>query len=307
MSAGPGRARVWAALLTVYVVWGSTYLGILLATRTLPVFLMSTIRFLAAGALLYLWSIRRGDRSDRPTLRHWRSAAVIGFGLLFVGNNFVALAERCVDTGVSSLVIATVPLWLAVFDRLFWGQRLSRTSVAGLALGFGGAALLGGPGKGHIDWLGALTLAVGAAVWALTSLYSRKAPLPARPLVGASMEMLLGGAMLGLASLALGDPWHVHHVSTETLLALAYLIVIGSLVAFTSYVWLLRNARTSLVSTYAYVNPGVAVLLGWWVENEQIGPRTLAAGAMIVSAVALIVSAPAHARPVPAVAPARGR
>ena len=310
---GASRARIWAALLVVYVVWGSTYLGILLAIRTLPVFLMGAMRFLVAGALLYAWSIRRGDRrGDRPGRRQWAAAAVIGAALLLGANGSLSWAEQRVDTGVSSLVIATVPLWMALLDRVAWGQRLSRTAVAGLFVGLGGAVLLAGPtGPGRIDPVGSLVLVFSALAWAAGSLYSRRAPLPKRPLVGASMQMLAGGALLAVLGLSLGEGSQLGHVSTTSLLALVYLIVLGSLVGFTAYIWLLRVAPTSLVSTYAYVNPVVAVFLGWAIESEPIGLRTLVAGAMILLAVALIVKArPARTRPrapVPAAAPARAR
>ena len=309
MRAPPGAARVWAALAVVYVVWGSTYLFILLAERTLPVFVMSSLRFLLAGGLLYVWAVRRGERAeDRPGRRQWLAAAVIG-ALLFVGGNAgVAWAEKRVDTGVSSLVIATIPLWIAVFDRIATGQRLTRLGGLGLAVGFAGAALLAGPtGAGHIDVAGAIVLLLAAAAWAAGSLYSRRAPLPRRPLVSSSMQMLTGGALLAVVAAASGELGQVHHVSLTSGLALVYLIVFGSLLAFTCYAWLLRNARTSLVATYAYANPLVAVFLGWAVESEPIGARTLIAGALILGAVALIVTPPKERPRETAVAvPARG-
>jgi drug/metabolite transporter (DMT)-like permease len=309
---GTSPARLWAALLTVYLVWGSTYLAILLAIRTLPVFLSGAIRFLVAGALLYAWSIRRGDTADRPTGRHWLAAAVIGAALLVGGNGLLAWAQLRVDSGTSSLVIATVPLWMAVLDRLFFGQRLGRTAIVGLVVGLAGAALLAGPtGPGHIDPLGAAVLIGSALAWTVGSLYSRSAPLPRRPLVGASMEMLAGGALLAVLGLSLGEADQLQNVSWTSALALVYLIVFGSLIAFSAYIWLLRVAPTSLVSTYAYVNPVVAVFLGWAIESEPIGSRTLLAGGMILVAVALIVGTrPSRKRttaPAPAAVPARAR
>jgi drug/metabolite transporter (DMT)-like permease len=307
------RARIWAALGIVYVVWGSTYLGILVAVRTLPPFLMASIRFLIAGGLLYLWSIRRGDRvTDRPGWKQWAAAAVVGFLLLVSANGMLAWAETRVDSGVSSLVIATVPLWMALIDRVAYGQRLSGTAVGGLVIGLAGAALLAGPtGPGHLEPLGAIVLLGSAISWAAGSLYSRRAPLPRRPLVGASMEMLAGGVLLAVIALSLGEAKQVGDVSTASLLAVLYLIVFGSLIGYTAYVWLLRAAPTSLVSTYAYVNPVVAVFLGWAIASEPIGARTLVAGAMILLAVALIVRGrPVRAQsnaPVPAAAPARAR
>jgi drug/metabolite transporter (DMT)-like permease len=290
------RVEIAAALLVIYVVWGSTYLAILLAIRTIPVFLMGAVRFLVAGALLYAWSSRRGDRTDRPGRREWLAASVLGALLFLVGNTSVAWAEQRVETGTASLVIATMPLWIALFDRVACGQRLSRRAVAGLALGFAGAALLAGPsGADRIDVGGFVVLLAGAAGWAIGSLYSRRAPLPRRPLVSSSMQMLVGGALLAVVASATGELGEVGRPSAESVAAVAYLVGFGSILAFSCYAWLLRVARTSLVSTYAYVNPLVAVFLGWAIEDEGIGLRTLGAGALILVAVALIVS-PARRR-----------
>jgi len=301
---------VWAALAVVYVVWGSTYLFILLAERTLPVFVMSSLRFLIAGGLLYVWAIRRGDREgDRPGWRQWAAASLVGGALFLVGNAGVAWAEKRVDTGIASLIIAAVPLWMALFDRAACGQRLSRTAVAGLALGFGGVALLAWPsGPSHIDVAGAIALLVSGAGWAAGSLYSRRAPLPRRPFVSAGMQMLAGGVMLAVVAAATGEWSEIHDVSTTSILSLVYLIVIGSWLAFTAYAWLLRTTRTSLVSTYAYVNPLVAVFLGWAVLSEPISARTIVAGLVILGAVALIVTPPKGERATePAPVPVRGR
>jgi drug/metabolite transporter (DMT)-like permease len=289
---------VWAALAVVYVVWGSTYLFILLASRTLPVFVMTSVRFLVAGSLLYAWAVRRGDtKGDRPGRRQWLAAGIVGAALFLVGNAGVAWAEKRVDTGVASLIIAAVPLWMALFDRAACGQRLNRLALAGLAVGFGGVALLAWPtGPSHIDVEGAVALLISGAGWAAGSLYSRRAPLPRRPLVSAGMQMLVGGVLLAIVSAATGEVTQVHDVSATSLLALAYLVVFGSWLAFTAYAWLLRNTRTSLVSTYAYVNPLVAVFLGWAVENESVSARTVLAGAVVLTAVALIVTPPRDAR-----------
>jgi drug/metabolite transporter (DMT)-like permease len=305
-----GAARVWAALAVVYVVWGSTYLFILLAERTLPVFVMSSLRFLIAGGLLYAWAVRRGDtEGDRPGARQWLAAAVVGAGLFLIGNAGVAWAEKRVDTGVASLIIAAVPLWMALFDRVACGQRLSRTAVSGLAVGFCGVALLAWPsGPGHVEVAGAVALLVSGAGWAAGSLYSRRAPLPRRPFVAAGMQMLAGGVLLAIVAAATGEVTQVHDVSVTSALSLVYLITVGSWLAFTAYAWLLRTVRTSLVSTYAYVNPLVAVFLGWAVESEPVSVRTLVAGVVILAAVALIVTPPRGERATePAPVPARGR
>jgi drug/metabolite transporter (DMT)-like permease len=304
-----GTARIWAALGVVYVVWGSTYLAIDLAVETLPSLLMLAVRFAVAGAVLYLLSSRG---AERPRLVHWRSALAIGAALLLLGNGGVAYAVQHVDTGVVALIVGSVPLWMALLDRVVYGQRLAPAAVAGLVLGFGGIAFLARP-SGEGSLAGIIVVLLGSLAWAAGSLYSRKAPLPERPLQGASMQMLAGAALLALAGLASGEAGRLDFgaVSTTSLLALVYLIVLGSLVGFSAYIWLLKAAPTHLVGTYAYVNPVVAVLLGTLWLGEPITLTTLVGGAAIVAAVALIVSAPQAAerrprRPLFAL-PARGR
>jgi drug/metabolite transporter (DMT)-like permease len=288
-------ALIWLALAAVYVIWGSTYLAIREAVLTLPPLLMASVRFLVAGGLLYAWAIRRGDRvADRPGWPQWRAASVAGVLLLLVGNGGVVLAERTVPTGVAALVIATIPLWMAMIDRIFFGQRLAPQAIVGLVLGFGGLGLLvGGTGGGKLDAVGMVTLLAAAIGWSIGSMYSRAARLPSRPLVATGMEMLAGGAALAIAGALHGEFADIHpeRFSTASLLALAYLIVFGSWVAFSAYVWLLRSAPISLVSTYAYVNPVIAVFLGLAFLSEQITPRTVVAGAVILVAVAMMLSA----------------
>jgi drug/metabolite transporter (DMT)-like permease len=302
------RPAVWAALLAIYVIWGSTYLGIEVASRTFPPLLMLSLRFLVAGALL--WALV--GRGQRPTFRQWRAAAIVGGALLLFGNGGVAIAQKTVDTGTVALIVGSVPLWLALLDRIFVGQRLSRLAVVGIVVGFVGVALLVVPSGDHRDELGgALIALLGSLVWAAGSLYARNAEMPSRPLAGAALQMLAGGVLLALAGLARGEAADVDPagVSGETALAFVYLVVIGSLVGFSAYVWLLRNAPTSLVGTYAYVNPVVAVLLGTLFLDEALEARTLVGGGIILAAVVLIVSA----RPVAAaarrgaVAPTRAR
>jgi drug/metabolite transporter (DMT)-like permease len=295
------RARIWAALAAVYVIWGSTYLGIDLAVRTMPPFLMASVRFLVAGSLLYVWAIRRGDRSDRPTARHWLSAFLIAVPMLAIGNAAVGWAEQTLDTGSASLIIASVPLWLALLDRVFYGQRLARVAVIGLVVGFAGVGLLVAPGgAAGSGGRAGIVLVFSALAWAVGSLYSRQAQLPRRPLVAAAMQMLAGGLVLAVVAAVSGELGQVHPgaISLESWLGLAYLVVAGSLLGFTAYMWLLRAAPTSLVGTYAYVNPVVAVLLGTVILGEPFTWRTLVGGGIIVASVALIVRAPKHeARP----------
>ena len=290
----------------MYVIWGSTYLAIRLAVRTIPPFLSASIRFVIAGAVLYLWSIRRGDTEhDRPGWRQWRAAAIVGGLLLIGGNGLVSWSEQRVPTGIVALVIAMVPIWLALLDRLIYGQRLSGWAVAGLVLGFGGLVLLtAGRGRGHVDPLRVLVVVGASLSWAVGSLYARRAPLPRRPLVGTAMEMLAGGVLLGVVALVAGElgRFHPQNISGESLGGLVYLITVGSWIGFASYVWLLRNAPTSLVATYAYVNPVIAVFLGWLFLNELLAARTLVAAAIILVGVALIITA----RRVPPGEPAEG-
>jgi drug/metabolite transporter (DMT)-like permease len=293
------RAQVsrsaWLALAIVYVVWGSTYLGIDLAVRTIPPFVMASARFLVAGSLLYAWAIRRGDRGDRPTARHWLSAFLIAAPMLAVGNAAVGWAEQTLASGTASLIIASVPLWLALLDRVLYGQRLARAIVLGLVVGFAGVGLLVAPGgSGGAESRAGFVLVLGSLAWAVGSLYSRHAPLPKRPLVGAAMQMLAGGLVLVVVSAVSGEFGRVHPaaVSLESWLGLAYLVVAGSLVGFTAYMWLLRAAPTSLVGTYAYVNPVIAVLLGTALLGEPLTWRTLVGGGVILAAVALIVRTP---------------
>jgi len=292
---------IWTALAAVYVIWGTTYLAIRVADETLPSLLSAGVRFLVAGSVLYAFAVRRGDTvGDRPGPAQWRSAALVGLGLVAGGNGMVVLAERTVPSGLMSLVIALVPLWMALIDRMLLRHRVGWMTTAGLILGFGGAALLiGSSVTDSAAPLSGLIVGVFASLsWTSASLYSRNAPLPKRPLVGAGMEMMIGGVVCLVLGIFRGEAGqlHVAAFSRASLLALLYLITIGSWVGYTSYVWLLRNARTSLVSTYAYVNPVVAVFLGWLILDEAITVRTLVAGAVIVIAVAVIISTGGTAR-----------
>ena len=290
-----------AALAVVYVVWGSTYLGIAVAIETIPPLLMGAARFLLAGALLYAVASRFGDRDgDRPGRREWLGALVSGGAMLGVANGSLAVAEQTVATGICALVIASVPLWMALFDRLFFGQRLSSRAVIGLVVGFGGIGILVQPALGgSIDAFGIGLLLISSVAWAGGSLYARGGALPRRPLVGAAMQMIGGGVFLTLAGALKGELGDVAvgEISGRSVVAFSYLVVFGSLLGFTAYAWLLRVARTSLVATYAYVNPVVAVAPGWAVLGEAVTARLLVAGTVVVVAVALIVTARTPAEP----------
>ena len=295
-------AAVVLALATVYLVWGSTYLAIRVTDRTMPPLLMSSVRFLVAGVALYAFASRG---RARPTAREWGAAAIVGAALLLLGNGGVAWAETRLDSGFAALIVAIIPLWVAVMDRFFFGRRLSRTAVLGLLIGFAGVALLVRPGGGA-DALAALTLVVTTSAWAGGSLYARGATLPESPLLAAAMQMLTASVFLGVAGLAMGEASDVHASSfaTKPVIAFAYLVVVGSLIAFSAYAWLLKNVRISVVATYAFVNPVVAVALGTVFLAEPIAWTTVIAGAAIVVAVVLIVTArPPKPRPETATAP----
>ncbi len=288
-------ARIWLALVTVYLLWGSTYLGIRYAIDTIPPLLMGSVRFLVAGGVLYALAIRTGDtRGDRLGSRQWIAALVIGGALLVGGNGGVILAEQYVPTGVVALLVATSPLWMAIIDRLVSGRRLPVLVIVGLVVGFVGVAfLIGSPGDGHINLFGAALALAAPLCWASGSVFTRRVKLPSRPLVAAAMEMLWAGLLFGILSILTGELGRLQwqHVSTTSIVALAYLIVFGSLVGFSAYVWLLRSAPLSLVSTYAYVNPVVAVILGALLIGEGLNGRVVIAGGIIIAAVALIVVA----------------
>jgi drug/metabolite transporter (DMT)-like permease len=292
-------AAVALALATVYLVWGSTYLAIRVTDRTMPPFLMSSVRFLIAGTALYVFASRG---RARPSAREWGAAAIVGAALLLVGNGGVAWAETRLESGFAALIVAIIPLWVAVMDRFFFGRRLSRTAVIGLVIGFAGVALLVRPGGGG-DAFAALALVVTTSAWAGGSLFARGAKLPESPLLAAAMQMLTASVFLAVAGLAMGEASDVHASSfaAKPMIAFAYLVVVGSLIAFSAYAWLLKNVRISVVSTYAFVNPVVAVALGTVFLAEPIGWTTVIAGAAIVVAVVLIVTArPPKARAVPA-------
>lgn len=298
-------ARIWLALGTVYILWGSTYLGIKYAIDTIPPILMGSVRFIVAGGVLYLLAIRTGDtRGDRLGSRQWMAALVIGGLMLVGGNGGVILAEQYAPTGVVALLVATAPLWMAVIDRVVFGRRLPALVIVGLVVGFGGVAfLIGSPGAGHINLVGAALALAAPLCWATGSVFTRHVKLPSRPLVAAAMEMLWAGLLFGIASILTGELGRVHwqHVSTTSIVALLYLIVFGSLIGFSAYVWLLRSAPLSLVSTYAYVNPVVAVILGAIFVGEAITARLVIAGGIIIAAVALIVVARSRAASEPRV------
>jgi drug/metabolite transporter (DMT)-like permease len=294
------RSRLVLALAAVYVIWGSTYLAIHFALATLPGFTMAGVRFLIAGGVLYFLARGRGAGSPRPI--EWRSAAIVGFCLLGGGNGGVVWAQHTVPSGIAALLVATMPLFMAAMAGL-GGTKLPRgTAAVGLLIGFAGVAVLIGPGisaggKEHIAPWGVAALLFACVSWAGGSLYSRRAPLPKSALLATGMEMLAGGALLLVVGGIAGE-WRsidLAAVSWRSWLAFAYLITFGSLIGFTAYIWLLRNTTTSLASTYAYVNPLVAVFLGWLLADEALSGRIGLAALLIVISVVLITRAPREA------------
>jgi len=289
---------VWLGLLVLYVVWGSTYLAIAVAVETIPPFLMAGARFSMAGAALLAWSVLRARGAFQwPSRREWLDSAIVGGLLLGGGMGFVAWGEQTIPSGITALLIATMPVWITIFGRVFLGQRLPGLALVGILIGFLGVAVLVGPTalgtSGALDPAGLIVVLLSPVSWGLGSLYaSHRATLPGQPLVATAAQMLTGAAVLGIMALLTGEPARldIGAISTASLAAFLYLAIVGSLLAFTVFGWMLRVAPLPLVTTYAYVNPVVAVILGGLILQEPIDARTVVAGAIIVVAVALIVT-----------------
>lgn len=287
------RWLVLAAFAAIYVIWGSTYLGIAVAVQSIPPHLMAGIRFLISGAVLFLIMLLRGE--PMPRRIHWRSALIVGVLLLGLGNGSVAWAETMVPTGLASLMIAVVPLWMVLMDWARPGGARPKGGVfLGIALGMGGIVLLVGPAALGLDrplnYAGVAIMLLASLSWSLGSIYSRHAAIPNNPLTLTGMEMLMGGLFLMGMAVPLGEfnNFSFAHVTAASWVALLYLILFGSFLGFTAYVFLLQVSTPAKVSTYAYVNPVVAVFLGWALLGEQITPLTLGASAVIVAGVAII-------------------
>ena len=299
MNSSASRFTLIAAFSAVYLIWGSTYIAIKFAIVSLPPFLMAAIRFAIAGSILYIW--RRLSGIPSPSLQQWREAAVIGAFLLLGGNGGVVWAEQYVPSGLTALLIATEPMWIVVLSW-FWYRsvRPNLRLIIGLVVGLVGMILLVGPaeitGGESIHIVGALAVLLASLSWAIGSLRSSSQNLQTTPFMLTAMQMLTGSVWLAAASLATGE-WSGFNITQVTLgswLALSYLIVFGAIVAFSAYIWILRNVAPGPASTYAFVNPVIAVFLGWLLGGEQIGTLTLVAAAFIVTAVFLIITDRSH-------------
>jgi drug/metabolite transporter (DMT)-like permease len=285
------RWKIVLAFLAVYLCWGMTYLAMRIAVKDIPPHLMSGARFLVAGLVLYLWTRHRGD--PKPSAVQWRAAAVVGAFLLLGGNATVAWAEQQVPSGLAAVLIAVAPIWMVAFEWARGGPRPGARVIAGLLLGLAGVALLvspNGDSSTQVNLTGAVMLVLASASWAWGSVYSKSAPLPKSPFLGTSMEMIAGGVLILLAALAAGQfaQFRPSQVSTEAVLSWLFLVIFGSLVGFTAYIWLLGVTSIAKAGTYAYVNPIVAVFLGWAILDEPVTARTLIAALVILIGVALV-------------------
>lgn len=294
---GAMRARLLAAFAAVYLVWGSTYLAIRFAVETLPPLLMAGTRFLIAGGILLLWARLRGGRRS-PTRRDWITGLVSGALLLLGGNGAVVWAEQRVPSGIAALLVAVVPLWMVLLDWLRPGGRRPALLVfVGLALGLAGLGLLVGPdalqGGGEVSISGAVILMLGSLSWAVGSLYVQRAPRPSSANTGSGAQMVAGGMCLMAAALVTGEGAQLDlaHASMRSILGFAYLVTFGSLIGFTAYLYLLAHTTAARAATYAYVNPVVAVFLGWAIAHEPVTPRTTVAAVVILAGVAIITVA----------------
>lgn len=299
----PTNAALIAGFAAIYIIWGSTYLGIRVVVETIPPFLMASARFFTAGGIIAAYlAFTRGFKA---TPRQWRDNAIIGGFLCLGGNGLVSWSEQKIPSGIATLIISVGPLFIvlldwathAIFKDNRRGTRPTALTFVGLALGFTGLAVLVGPdvarqGVDGLDGLSVLGLIGACLFWGIGMLYTKYAHDPVEPFTGSAMQMLTGGGWLLLVSLLCGEPFHFHPaaVSAQSVLAWAYLVVFGSLIGFTTFVWLMKHSTPARVSTYAYVNPIVAVFLGWLILHEPVNPRIFVASAIIIAGVAIITT-----------------
>jgi len=290
------KTKIWLALLALYIVWGSTYLGIKVAIETIPPFFQAGVRFFISGAILLIW--QRAAGSEMPTRRQWISTAIIGILLLLGGNGLLSWAEQFIPSGVAAIIIGSIPMFLVIAEAIRPnGIKPTLRAMTGLLIGFAGIFILVGPSEIsgsdiQLNPFGVVALLTACILWSIGSIYSKTADLPKSSLVTTGSEMLMGSLGLFVVSYLTGElhGWDIAEVSSRSLVGLAYLISIGSLVGFGSYIWLLQNAPISQVATYAYVNPIVAVLLGSWLGDEPLEPHIWLATAVIIGSVIFINS-----------------
>ncbi len=288
------RAKLWLAVLSLYIVWGSTYLAIRYVVETIPPFMYATLRFMIAGVILFIWRRAAGD--EMPTARNWKAATIVGTLLLLGGNGLVALAEKNVPSGIAALMVGTSPFWLTFFEALrARGTKPTWQTMLGLVIGFVGVFLLIGPAEitgsnQKIDIFHVLLLLFAPLSWSLGSVYARGADMPKSGLMSTGIQMLTSSVPLFIVSVVTGElnGFSFAHVSMRSWGGLIYLIIFGSLVGFVSYGWLLHNAPISLTSTFAYVNPVVAVFLGWLLAGEELNTRIILASVIIIGSVIFI-------------------
>lgn len=291
-----GSFLIVASFLAVYIIWGSTFFAIRIGLESFPPLLLAGTRHLAAGIVLYLVFRRSGSQ---PTKQQWVTAAITGVLLLFAGNGGVCWAEQTVPSGITALLVATVTLWMVLVDWLRpGGHKPSSRVFVGIVVGFAGLLILVGPAhlgnSNRVNPVGAAVLVLASLAWACGSLYSKHGALPSSPLLGAGMQGLCGGAVLWIVGLLTGEGAHLHwaSITPRAWLAALYLAVFGSCIGFSAYLYILKKSPAARVSTYAFVNPIVALLIGWGFGGEGLSDRTLLAGAIILTAVILVITAP---------------
>lgn len=289
--------KLLLAFTAIYFVWGSTYLAIRYAVESIPPLLMMGTRSLIAGIIIITWSWKRGD--EKPKAEHFPSLLIIATSFFLVGHGLLAWAEQTVPSGLAALLVASEPAWIAVIESfVVQNYTLGMRGIIGLIVGFVGIALLVVPtgdfGTGNTDVIGAAAVIIGTLSWSGGAVYSRVAKLPSSPMMAAGFEITIGGVLLLLAGALFGEISELHTVSLRSLLALLYLIIFGSVIAFTAYVWLLSRISATRISTHTYVNPVIAVLLGWLLADEPLTFLTLVAAAGIILSIYLVFSDRAH-------------
>src|SRR5580698_2727574 len=301
MSKSKSTSKTLLAFAIIYLVWGSTYLAISIGVREVPPFLLAAIRFFTAGLLLFLWSLARGESS--PTARQWKSISLIATLIFVIDYGLLFWAEQRVPSGMAAIVTAIIPSLMTISEIvLLKTQKLTIRLATSLLIGLAGVAILmsrtlnfgGAPIDAPIDTLGCVALIIASIGWAIASSLLRKLPLPASKVISSASQMLAGGFFLFITAAALGEfrNFHPAHVSRQAWLSLLYLIIFGSIIAFTAYVWLIHHESPTKVSTYAYVNPVVAVLLGYFLAHEPLGLRTILGSALILASVIVITTTP---------------